>query len=326
MPHHPWYREFDDWWYVQFGRKQKKLVKGRENEDAAKEAFLRLKEEDYRIPAYLDRLTVLQICKAFMVYSHENHTPDTIDRSERFLRQFCHAFGRCKAAAVKPANVEAWLNAKKSVPVGRSKNGEPRKRRQLRWASSTKNSVVCLLRSVFNWAVGEELLLKNPLKKLRKPPMGRRERILTPDERRAILSSIKDRPFKMYWYALSNTGARPGEVARVTAADVDLGRHRWKLTKHKTAKRTGKPRIIVMVPSVEKLCARLMREHPEGPLFLNSRGKPFTRQAIRCRFRRIREKLGLGPGVVAYTLRHTYVTEALVNGVPPLQVDAGLFS
>jgi integrase len=124
----------------------------------------------------------------------------------------------------------------------------------------------------------------------------------------------------MYLYALSVTGARPGEVARVTAADVDLGLGIWRLAKHKTAKRTGKPRIIVLTPPLRKLTARLVSDHPTGPLFPNTRGKEFSRQAIRCRFRRIRQKLGLGPSVVAYTLRHTWVTDALVRGEAPLVV------
>ncbi len=63
-------------------------------------------------------------------------------------------------------------------------------------------------------------------------------------------------------------------------------------------------------------CRRLVAKHPTGPLFRNSRGKPWNRNAIRCRFRRLRKKLNLDKGVVAYAYRHTYTTAGLEGGVP----------
>jgi integrase len=47
-----------------------------------------------------------------------------------------------------------------------------------------------------------------------------------------------------------------------------------------------------------------------------TRGKPWTRNAIRIRFRRLRKRLGLPKGVVAYTYRHSFCTDALEKGVP----------
>jgi site-specific recombinase XerD len=68
-------------------------------------------------------------------------------------------------------------------------------------------------------------------------------------------------------------------------------------------------------PALVALCRQLAARHPEGPLFRNSRGTAWTRNAIRCRFRRLRGKLELGPGVVAYSYRHTFATEGLGAGV-----------
>ena len=41
------------------------------------------------------------------------------------------------------------------------------------------------------------------------------------------------------------TGCRPSEVARVTAADVHLDAGVWVFVEHKTAKKTGKPIMVV---------------------------------------------------------------------------------
>lgn len=66
---------------------------------------------------------------------------------------------------------------------------------------------------------------------------------------------------------------------------------------------------------MQDLCRELIAKHPAGPIFLNSRGKPWTRNAIRMRFRNLRRKLKL-KGVVAYCYRHTFATDGLERGVP----------
>ena len=69
-----------------------------------------------------------------------------------------------------------------------------------------------------------------------------------------------------------------------------------------------------------ELTRKLAKRHPEGPLFRNSRGKPWTRNAIRCRFRQLRRKLPQLKGVVSYTYRHSYAADALEQGVGVAQV------
>jgi site-specific recombinase XerD len=75
-----------------------------------------------------------------------------------------------------------------------------------------------------------------------------------------------------------------------------------------------------MVELLEEL-AKKRQPRPDDFVFLDRRRRPWTANAVRCRMRRLREKLGLGPdengeNVVAYTLRHTAATRACTNGVP----------
>ena len=51
------------------------------------------------------------------------------------------------------------------------------------------------------------------------PPMGRRERILTPSERRVLFGGIRDKAFKLFVFSLVSTGARPSEIRRVTTTE-----------------------------------------------------------------------------------------------------------
>jgi integrase len=107
---------------------------------------------------------------------------------------------------------------------------------------------------------------------------------------------------------------------KVEAANVDLAAGLWVLSEHKTKKKTGKPRLVYLTPAMLELTRKLMERYPTGPLFRNSRGKPWTRNAIRCRFRNLRVKLPHLKGVVSYTYRHSFVTDALENGVGVAQV------
>jgi len=156
---------------------------------------------------------------------------------------------------------------------------------------------------------------------VRKPPSLSRDRILEPEERDLIIRSIRDQAFRDFVTALQH-GARPGEVRCVTAADVDLKHGVWILPKHKTAKKTNEPRIIYLTPQMVELTRALMLKNPEGPLFLNRNGKPWTKSAICLRYRRLRQKFPQLKDVVAYTNRHTFGTDALERGVPDADVAA----
>ena len=50
--------------------------------------------------------------------------------------------------------------------------------------------------------------------------------------------------------------------------------------------------------------------------FRNTRGKKWTRNAIDIRFAKLREQLRLKEGTVAYSCRHTFITDGLAHGVP----------
>ena len=58
---------------------------------------------------------------------------------------------------------------------------------------------------------------------------------------------------------------------------------------------------------------RLALEHPEGPLFRNEDGQPWTKNALNCRFQRLK-KAKLPFKVNCYAARHSQATDLLENG------------
>lgn len=300
----PWYRRQTDTWYVCLRGKQVPLAKGKRSKREADEAFHRLMAGVKLEPAPLtmapsagrQSLQVVVLLDQFLDWVQQNL--DCYEWHRRFIQEFADACGGLAVDEIKPIHVTQWLSQKKT------------------WGPTTRNRVIGEVKQVFNWAVEQGLIDSNPIKSLKKPAARRRERILTADERARILASIRDAAFRDFVTALEETGARPGEIRAVTAANVDLPNGVWVLMQHKTAKKTRRPRVIYLTPAMRELTARRMTQFPEGPIFRNKYGQPWSNNAIRIRFRRLREQFPELKDVVAYCYRHTFATDGLVKGVP----------
>ncbi len=118
------------------------------------------------------------------------------------------------AHELKPIHVTRWLDANT-------------------WKGGQRNAVIAPKRA-FNWADQQGVLSPNPLRNVEKPPATRRTRIVTTEERAEILGAVKDRNFREFLTALYQTGCRPSEVSRVTAANVNLDLGVWVFEQRKT--------------------------------------------------------------------------------------------
>jgi integrase len=94
------------------------------------------------------------------------------------------------------------------------------------------------------------------------------------------------------------------------------------LNEHKTARKTGRPRIIPLVPTVVKLLHWLYSQHQASPgrgdhehVFTNGRGNAFSRGWLSLNMQRLRRRLGLPAGLTLYCLRHRYGLMGIKNGV-----------
>lgn len=300
MPEKPFFRKFDGWWYVQLrqGAKRflRKLVKGKENRQEAFRLFNQLMEEGTESIPAPTKCRVSDILRAFLAHASTTTKERTFDWYKSFLVDFDAFYGSLKPHQLTPAIVEAWLDTHPG------------------WKGCRRGAIIALKRA-FNWADENDKIARNPLKGLKKPPARARERFLTQEERKAIFANYPEGDcFRDYLFALENTACRPGEVSMVTADDVDLRTGVWVLDEHKTEAKTGEPRVVILTPAMVEMTKRLMKARPEGPLFLNEDGRPWNRNSIRCRFRRVREKLNLGGDLVAYLYRHAVATDLLESG------------
>jgi integrase len=287
----PWRRKETGAWYAWVKGVQTWLAAASETRETAQRAFYRLSLSEKRPKAHH---AFASLADAFLGHSAKVHPSETYDQYRYKLQSAVRCFGKVKAMELKTSHVEQWLASQS-------------------WGTATRRNAITAVKVVLNFAVSEGVIDKNPLASLKRPKMPRRKRTLLPSERTAILNSITDQRFLDLLTAMAETGARPGELWKLEARHIDWEAGVAVLKKGKTTTTTGEPRVIVLTGKMLEVCKRLAKEHPSGVLFRNSKGDPWNRNSVRCRFRRLREKLNLS-GITAYTYRHSFATDGLEKG------------
>lgn len=135
-----------------------------------------------------------------------------------------------------------------------------------------------------------------------------------------------NQPLRDFLTACRNSGTRPHMVAAVTAKRFhEAPVPHWLFEQHKTVEESGGPLVVLLNATLVTMTKRLISLRPEGPLFLNNRGNPWTDTAIGKAMAELRKKLKkkdikLSSTGIMYGFRHTFATELLKKGVSEAQV------
>ena len=172
------------------------------------------------------------------------------------------------------------------------------------------------LRTLMNWAVKKKFVAAHDLDSIDEDLRRKGRRRYLPSD--ADVVRIFDGAlgkFKELLLVYITTGIRPSELRTVTIDEFDRENRQWVLWRHEIAHRTGKPKIVPLAnEAVYQLCLRSADRPSDKALFLNSQGEPWTYNALRLRWYRLRNRLQLDPRFTLYCLRHWFVTVALESG------------
>jgi integrase len=285
-----------------------KLAQGRRNRKQAEQAFHEMLAAADFAPEgkTVQQLAVWETCDKFLEWVEIHRSKETFKDYHFWLTRWVKLHGKRPARDIRPLDLEHWKAA--LVKSGKK--------------PSTVNHAIISVQTCWNWAVRNELLATNPLVRVEKLYAEGRQRIMTPDEFRTMLRNT-DALFRQVLLVFRLSGVRPGEFRKLTWDQVNWEHHCWVIRNHKTRRtaKERKPRIVPMSPVVEKLLRwRLRKFGPTERVFLNSKGKPWTTNAFRCRMENLRERAGIAPDangetIVMYTARHSYATAAIASGV-----------
>jgi integrase len=229
--------------------------------------------------------------------------PATLAMYRRFLGDFTTRFGTRPANGLTTTEVTAWADR----PT---------------WGDGTRWLALTCVAALVNHGVRTGRLSANPLRGLVKPqPRSRGVEVLLDGDGHKRLLAAAPPHFRLALLALHDTGCRPAEVCRVEAKHFDPDAGCWVLPDHKTARKTGRPRVVMLTLVVVELCKELATRHPMGPLFRGRDGGPLKARSLSDWTYKAWKRRGL-PRAIPYAYRHGLATDALANGVPEALVAA----
>jgi site-specific recombinase XerD len=250
-----------------------------------------------------DPLRVDQVVESYLRHAQAEMSASYANR-EYVLRLFVRDFGTRLVTECRAFHLQQWIEGKKSLRSNWTRR---------RWASS--------VRAAFTWAAKLGMIEANPFTGVTFAK-GERGYPVEPEQFQTMLR-MSTALFRRVLIFLRFTGCRPGEMAKVQWTDIDYKRACIVLAKHKTAKRTGLPRTIVLHPVVVKLLVWIRRRRPHPELvFVNQRGTQWTNTALAWRVRQIREAADIPPDATLYCCRHAFGTQGVLAGVDLMTLAA----
>jgi integrase len=231
----------------------------------------------------------------YLKWSVANHSKATHYRVKLSIESFSQSLpAGMRLRSLLPLHLTEWLDCR--CPKAST-------------SDNTRHDYAADVLGAFNWAVKQRLIVSSPLQGFTKAPKTPRITYLAPEQSRDLLAKIRDRQFRDFLTVTLRTGCRPQEARVLEARFIMLEDAVARIPKE-LAKGKRKERLVPLDDTVLDILRPLILKYPEGPLLRNTRGTPWTRNAIKDRFRR----LNLPYKATAYSMRHTFVNEARRNG------------
>jgi integrase len=287
----PWYRKQTNSWYVQINGKQFNL--GRDRSKAFEEYHRLMSGQSQTHSDILAHSLIDQ----YVDWMEVHRAQSTVAIRKLILASFQSRLPKSlRADQLRPFHVMEWL-----VPAH---------------SSTTQSDRITIIKTVWNWGVSMGYLATNPIEKMPKPQRKVRQDFLPVERWPELLGAATDLQFKDFLSVMLLTGARTQEMLIFKAKHFDGARLILPIEQSKGRKRS---RVIYLPSEALAIIERLAHQHPEGTLFRNSRGRAWTRNSVRIRFRRLKEILGM-PSLCSTTLRHSYAHYRLTSGQDALTV------
>lgn len=269
-PRKPWFRKSNKRWYVECNGKQVNLGPDR------KEAF-RLFHEMMAQPEpqpvrRTTSITLPELVDHFVEWVQRNRAPDTYEWYRYRLERLCRAHPRATAEGLKPFQVEEWVNG-------------------YELSVTSRRNYFRAVKRCFKWGKRQGYISSNPVADVEIPRAEHREVALTSSQFDELMSYVRNENLADLMRFTWQTGCRPQESVIIEAQHVDVSNQRCVL---RTSESKGRKisRVVYMTDAAMKIVLRLMNRNPNGPLFRNTAGEPWTNDAINCAIDAIRFRMG----------------------------------
>jgi len=182
--------------------------------------------------------TVHDVISLYLPQAKREVAATSYEYMARYLEKFDQDYGQVAVQDLRPFDLQFWLNQQTTLR-----------------SEATIRRIISGIKRVFNWALDMELIQRNPVGRYRSRGRLTNRRSPMRDEHFQALLRCSPPIYRRFLIFLKFTGCRPGEAAIMKWSDVHFEKRCVILQDHKTAAKTGRPRIIPLVPPVIKLLA-----------------------------------------------------------------------
>ena len=259
-----------------------------------------------------DRLTVQGACHNYAKHIHAAKSAkacaDLEARYQRWIEK--DPIAAIELTKLTREHVNAFRTRVSKTPVAIGKTGQVRAR-----SKETVNRDITALRAALNHAkedghVTTDFAWQSPLKPTKNTGQ-RRSLYLSRDERRRLIAQAPP-DLADFLQGLSTLPLRPGALAALTVASFNVPLQTLTIGTDKS----GEDRKVKLPPTACEFFQQLIQDKlPAAPLFSRADGKPWNKDAWKDPIKEAAQKAGLPPVTVAYTLRHSVITDLVVDGL-----------
>ncbi|PCI27255.1 MAG: site-specific integrase [SAR324 cluster bacterium] len=220
-------------------------------------------------------------------------------------------FGDMNIQEVKPSDVKRWLYSITDV------------------GGKSLRTYLSVLGGIFQEALYDEVILRNPVKVVRLPKFSKPVIIpFTSDEVEKIMAAAPDHNYKYYIAIAFYTGMRSGEIIGLKKSDIDLEKSTIKIERTRsrfgesTPKTKTSLRTIPILEILRPFIIELLELHDNEYLFVTQYNEPYldTHTFVESFWKPSLKELGIDYRR-PYNTRHTYATNMLYrNLVTPIQL------
>ncbi len=251
-----------------------------------------------------------EVADAWLDHVEQSYDPERYRGCKARINEFLAYLGKdIKVRDMRPRHVENWINEKPGVRT-----------------DGTRRLYKAMILAALNWAASGRvrMIAANPLRgKLALPEGGSRggEAIWTPKIFKIVTDNVNAR-FADFLRALAWTGARPSTVRKIEAHHYRPHLKVWDVEDIYRGRKSNRKTVrrIWLSPQMVEMVERLNKEHPEGPIFVNTKDRKYSGDAVtmmlfklKLRLKKRKPPILLPEDLTVYGLRHTFATQFIVQ-------------
>lgn len=301
----PWFWTARNCWYLQHNGKQIRLDPDFNASIILYGKFLARGGMIERRQA--ERMTVGESIELFLDPSVNRSPQDSTRKTYRQnLSPFMTHKGSALLASISADDVLGWCERKHECKDG------------------YRHLTYSVIKSWLKWCKSMDYIDRNPIELIDNPySTSRRTTIMTRAQYDRLIGAIDDPAFRLLIRVLYTSGCRPGEAYKLYPRHLHPSKPIATLTpaEHKTGRKTKKDRNIFFPSDVMEELRRCGEEGGKTvPILRNSKGMPWNTPNVASRLKRTLKKAGLPTEIVAYTGRHSFVTDLVMAGESGMMV------